>query len=45
MSLFLEVTFVEVFFGQVWENSGNVPSHPQKFACYTYVSNNTVEFA
>jgi len=26
------------FFGQVWGNSGNNPSHPQKCACsYTYV--------
>ena len=27
----------QVFFGQVWENSGKIPSHPQNFACsYTY---------
>jgi len=30
---------VHNFFGQVWENLGKNPSHPQKFACsYTYVS-------
>jgi len=29
--------FFEVFFGQVCENSGKIPLHPQKFACsYTY---------
>jgi len=28
----------KIFLGQVWENSGKNPSHPQKFACsYTYV--------
>ena len=36
-SFFLEVTFFEVFFGQVWENPGKIPSHHQKCACsYTY---------
>jgi len=25
------------FFGQVWENSGQNPSHPKTFAFYTYV--------
>ena len=35
--LFLEVTSFEVFFGQVWENPGKIPSHPPKFArSYTY---------
>jgi len=35
--VFLVVTFLELF-GQVWENSGKNPSHPQKFAySYTYV--------
>ena len=34
---FLDVTFLEVFFGQVWDNPGKIPSHPQKFACsYTF---------
>jgi len=35
---FLKVIFCSVvFFGQVWENLGKNPSHPQKFACsYTY---------
>jgi len=37
-SFFLVVTYFEVFFRQVWENSDKTPSHPQKFACsYTYV--------
>jgi len=32
-----QMTFFGVFFGQVWQNSGKNPSHPQKFACsYTY---------
>ena len=36
-SFFLEVTYFEVFFGQVWENPGKIPSHPKKFDCsYTY---------
>jgi len=27
----------QAFFGQVWQNPGKIPSHPQKFACsYTY---------
>jgi len=29
----LEVTFIEVFFSQGWENPGKIPSHPQKYAC------------
>jgi len=37
---FLEVTYFEVFFGKVWENSAKFLSHPQKFACaYTYIWN------
>jgi len=28
----------QVFFGQIWENPGKIPSHPPKFArSYTYV--------
>jgi len=35
---FLEVTLLLSFFGQVGENSGKNPSHPQTFACsYAYV--------
>jgi len=38
ISVFLDVTYFEVFFGQVWKNADKIPSHPQKFACfYTYV--------
>jgi len=34
---FLEVTYFEVFYGQVWENPGKIPFHTQKFAfSYTY---------
>jgi len=36
-SVFLEVTFFGIIFGQVFGNSGKNPSHLQKFACsYTY---------
>jgi len=36
-SFYLEVIFFEVFFGQVWENPGKIPLHPQEFSCsYTY---------
>jgi len=29
--------YFEVFFGQVWKNSGKIPSNPQKLACsYAY---------
>jgi len=30
---FLEVTYVEIFFGHVWENPGQILSHTQNFAC------------
>jgi len=40
LRVFLEVTSFEVFFRQVWENPGKIPSHPQKFACsYNYAEN------
>jgi len=29
----MEVTFFEIFFGQVWDNPGKIPSRPQEFAC------------
>jgi len=36
----LQAKIAQQPFGQVWENSGKNPLHPQKFVCsYTYARN------
>jgi len=34
LKIFLEEIFLVIFLGQVWENLGKTPSHPQQFVCY-----------
>ena len=35
ISVFLDVTYFEVFFGKVWKNADKIPSHPKNLPAST----------